>query len=508
VNGDVIETARRPEPAWQSLCLDVLRHARDNPRRPALLYGPAMFSYGDVAGIASAWAGTIRRVAGDRPLVIGIVAGSTPVAYIGSLAAQLAGAVFVPIDPTLPDGVVAERLRDVDAGLVAVDVAAEHVADRVSRAGIPTVIWDERRPVAAAEIDLRRLRHRRAGLIYILFTSGSTGRAKPTPITVAGARSAVIHARAAVALAGTDRIIQTFPVGFDLNILSTYLAWGAGAALVLPTEPGRVENVVRTCSAESCTVWFSVPSLARLVADEASLPAIRASLFCGEPLYGSDVVRWRRIAPHGSVDNLYGPTECAMVATHYRCPEQVDARVQPIGSPFPDVEAVIDTAAREATGELLLGGVQTMPGYWRRPAETRRAMLRRGRERLYRTGDLVTRGPDGQLQFVGRVDDQVKVMGHRIELQEVNLMILAVSGVDEAVAFAVTDATTNCKRLVAVYTSRRGLDPAELHAVLTKRCPSWMVPWPLVRAGELPRNASGKTSVAQLRREFAARALA
>jgi acyl-coenzyme A synthetase/AMP-(fatty) acid ligase len=267
---------------------------------------------------------------------------------------------------------------------------------------------------------------------------------------------------------------------------------------VAPVEPARAQDVVHTCVASSCTVWFSVPSLARLVPDVV-LPGLRASLFCGEALYGSDLDRWRRIAPNGSVHNFYGPTECAMVATHYRCSDDdTGSAVLPIGTPLPGVRAAIDP-----NGELLLGGAQMMPGYWRRPLETRHAMRRRGRERLYRTGDLVSRGPDGELHFAGRLDDQVKVMGHRIELQAVTLALLDVAGVDEAAAFVVPDETTRCERLVAAYTSQRGIEPAQLQTQLSRRCPPWMVPWPLVRVQDLPRNDNGKTSVAELRRRYA-----
>jgi acyl-coenzyme A synthetase/AMP-(fatty) acid ligase len=484
----------------QSLCLDVLRRARDHPERAALVHDGAMFSYADVAGVAAAWAQAIRTAApDDRHLVVAVLAGSTPVAYLGSLAAQLAGGVFVPVDPGLPDELIRDRLEAVGARLLAVDVRDRHRAVLGHRMGVPVLLWDEQRPGPGAELDLARLWRRRADLLYILFTSGSTGRAKPTPITIAGARAAVAHTRAAVAVTADDRLVQTFPVGFDLNILTTYLAWSSGAALVVPVRPARAQDVVHACVAASCTVWFSVPSLARLVPDGVVLPGLRASLFCGEALYRGDLDRWRRIAPNGSVHNFYGPTECAMVATHYRCPDdETGSGVLPIGTPLPGVRAAVDP-----NGELLLGGAQLMPGYWRRPAETRRAMRRRGRERLYRTGDLVSRGPDGELHFAGRLDDQVKVMGHRIELQAVTLALLDVAGVDEAAAFVVPDETTRCERLVAAYTSQRGIEPAQLQTQLSRRCPPWMVPWPLVRVQDLPRNGNGKTSVAELRRRYA-----
>jgi acyl-coenzyme A synthetase/AMP-(fatty) acid ligase len=282
-------------------------------------------------------------------------------------------------------------------------------------------------------------------------------------------------------------------------------------------------------------VWFSVPSLVRLVPESASLPAVRHSLFCGEALYASDVAKWRGIARHSTVHNLYGPTECAMVATHYQCPDApgpagaADPAIVPIGWPLPGVDAEVAEVAGRAgadragadragggragggraggggQGELLLGGRQMMPGYWRQPAETRRSMVLSAdrRRRMYRTGDLVTRDASGLLHFVGRLDDQVKVMGHRIELQEVTLALSAIDGVSEAVAFTVTDDATRCERLVAAYTSHTGVNPAEVRGLLLTRLPRWMVPWPIIKAGALPRNSSGKTSAAMLRQQFA-----
>lgn len=307
-----------------------------------------------------------------------------------------------------------------------------------------------------------------------------------------------------------DRLIQTFPVGFDLSILATYLAWTSGAALLLPQRPDQAENILLTGSAESCTVWFSVPSLIRLMLEGASLPTVRHSLFCGEALYASDVAKWRGIAGNTAVHNLYGPTECAMVATHYECPGTPGSGVVPIGWPLPgvaaEVAAIPDSGGPDddGPGELLLGGRQMMPGYWRQPEETRKSMViwPDQRRRMYRTGDLVRRDANGLPHFIGRADDQVKVMGRRIELQEVALAVSGIDGVSEAVAFTVTDDATGCEHLVAVYTSKAGVNPAQVRKLLMSRLPHWMVPWPIIQAGALPRNGSGKTSAEMLRRQF------
>jgi amino acid adenylation domain-containing protein len=473
-----------------------------------------MFSYGDIAGIAASWARDLRSEIPPRSQfqIVAIIAPSSPVAYIGSLAAQIADSIFVPIDPVLPAEVINRRLRDIRPSCIALDARCKGLLAELDDQGLPVMIWDEHRAGSAGT--LRLPPGRPAGLVYILATSGSTGPAKLTPIRAVGAWQAVAQVRARLGIGPGDRLIQTFPVGFDLSILSAYLAWTSGAALVLPAQPDLPEGILLTGSAESCTVWFSVPSLVRLVPESASLPAVRHSLFCGEALYASDVAKWRGIARHSTVHNLYGPTECAMVATHYQCPDApgpagaADPAIVPIGWPLPGVDAEVAEVAGRAggggQGELLLGGRQMMPGYWRQPAETRRSMVLSAdrRRRMYRTGDLVTRDASGLLHFVGRLDDQVKVMGHRIELQEVTLALSAIDGVSEAVAFTVTDDATRCERLVAAYTSHTGVNPAEVRGLLLTRLPRWMVPWPIIKAGALPRNSSGKTSAAMLRRQF------
>jgi non-ribosomal peptide synthetase component F len=305
-----------------------------------------------------------------------------------------------------------------------------------------------------------------------------------------------------------DRCSQTFDLTFDLSVFDMFVAWERGACVCCPSErelmaPG---SFVRRAG---LTVWFSVPStgafmrkLGMLKPD--SYPSLRWSLFCGEPLPDEVARAWAAAAPNSTVENLYGPTEatiaCTVQAFDPARPRELSVNgIVPIGEPLGDMTAlVVDEDLREVApggdGELLMAGPQVTPGYWHDPERTAAAfVVPPGRDAVhYRTGDRVRRPTNGgPLAYLGRVDHQIKVLGHRVELGEIEAALREESGIDAAIAVGWPLTPSGAGGIVA-FLGDLEVDVDALRSALSARLPDYMVPRKVVLLEELPLNANGK----------------
>ena len=232
-------------------------------------------------------------------------------------------------------------------------------------------------------------------------------------------------------------------------------------------------------------------------------PSLRYSLFCGEALPGKFAVAWQAAAPNATLENLYGPTEATIAITAYRwdpelSPERWGKEITPIGWAFEGqgtcvVDENLEVVAPGQAGELLLGGSQLTAGYWKDGEKTRDRFvhLADGR-RWYRTGDRVCEQDDGCLIYLGRVDDQVKVRGYRVELQEIDLALLEVCGSAQVVSVAWPVRDGSADGIVAFVSGdlERGAD--QIIQGCRDRLPDYMVPREVRFIDSLPRNANGK----------------
>jgi acyl-CoA synthetase (AMP-forming)/AMP-acid ligase II len=233
-----------------------------------------------------------------------------------------------------------------------------------------------------------------------------------------------------------------------------------------------------------------------------AFPILRWSLFCGEALPAAVTQEWAEAAPSSTVENLYGPTEATIACTAYRwdsvrSPEEAELGIVPIGHAFGAMSTLVAGDAQQEVpagepGELLLGGPQVVQGYWHDEEVTARAFVSVDGRRYYRTGDRVRR-PDGDepLRYLGRLDNQIKVLGHRVELGEVEAAIREETGIDAVVAVGWPRSPTGVAG-IAAFVGETELDVASLKERLGARLPSYMVPRELRLLPELPQNANGK----------------
>ncbi len=406
-----------------------------NPEAEALRIDQQRYSYRWLHERALAIAGDVVANTG-RPRRVGLLASRTGQAYAGVIAALYAGAAVVPLNPDFP----AERTRQMitAAGLDAliVDERGEALLSTLADAlvGVPVTGEPTGAPLAAP------MAQEPDDVAYILFTSGSTGRPKGVPVLHRNVDAYLRFVHDRYQLTPDDVLSQTFELTFDLAMFDLFVGWGAGATVVC-VPPRAFAKLRETIAAHGITVWFSAPSVISLVRRRwglgaGDLPTLRWSLFCGEPLLAHDAADWQAAAPNSIVENLYGPTELTISCSVHRWdPDASPARcvndVVPIGFLHPGLRYRI-----EPSGELCVTGDQMFPGYLD-PADDEGRFLDVDGERWYRTGDVVRQIDGGELAYLGRIDNQVKIRGIRVELAEIEWALRRVTGITDAVAVVV-----------------------------------------------------------------------
>jgi amino acid adenylation domain-containing protein len=518
--GPLRSAARRPpEPVAPegSLLAGFLRSARAAPESPALAIDGAERTYAEVEEAARAWAAAVLGACGGRCERLAFLAERSEVAYVAPLAALFAGAAFVPLNPAFPAARTRAMITSARPDALLVDPNLLPRARDIVRG-----IDDPPRLVAQPAVG--RVEEASAAapgdLAYLLFTSGSSGTPKGVPIAHGNVTAFLERVVRRYALGPGDRFSQTFDQTFDLSIFDLFGAWSSGACVCALSRSDLLAPAAAV-DRLGLTVWFSVPSLASILRGNGrlrpgSMPTLRWSLFCGEPLLEADAEAWQVAAPNSTVENLYGPTELTIACAAYRwererSPERCGAGQVPIGHVFDGLdELLLDESGAptaDEVGELAVAGDQRFAGYWRDPASSARALVELeardgGRRAFYRTGDRVRRLPGGGYAFVGRTDHQVKVRGHRVELGEVEAAMRRQPGVEEAAAIPLADGDGAIHGLAGAVTGT-AIDPAALLEHLRSALPPYAVPRRIMRLESMPRNANGKLDRGRLRDELA-----
>ncbi|MGH1489978.1 MAG: amino acid adenylation domain-containing protein [Acidimicrobiales bacterium] len=491
------------------------------PAAPAVVAGNDSRTYGQLHEQAAKLAGALSQTGADRADLarVGVFYDRGPDAYAAVLAVLLVGATYVPINPHHPVGRIRRtvELADLDvivadrAGLAALEaLAAEMPLPPVIAPGEPQggIVAVGRQSIANADhIYQATAEHCSADdLAYLLFTSGSTGDPKGVPITHGNAMSFLTENAEYYDFGPQDRCSQTFDLTFDLSVFDLFMTWQAGACLY-PLPQAAMLAPVDFVTQNKLSVWFSVPAVVALLIKRGSMateamPTLRHSLFCGEALTVDVAKAWAAAAPNSTVENLYGPTELTIACSRYRWTEHTESQtmngVVPIGAPFPSMEAIIidnsDSLVEAGQeGELCLTGPQQFNGYWRNEAKTADRFLTVAGRRYYRTGDRVVKRDD-VLHFVGRVDNQVQVLGHRVELGEVEAAIRTIPEVVDVVAFGLPHGAASVTHLGAAVTLADGSISNErvLRRAAAERLAPYMRPRTVKICDRFPLNANGK----------------
>jgi amino acid adenylation domain-containing protein len=499
------------------------------PERPAIEVGGHTLSYKDLFSKAASLAATLQQESPSaEPLFTGVFAYRSVIAFAGVLASLFRGHGYVPLNRTFP----AERTRNMllrsGCRALIVDSESAKQLDEMLFGMIEPMLVLMPDEENAGELRSRWPRHTFLGagdlqraeawqpvwsspnsLAYLLFTSGSTGVPKGVMVSHANVAHFVDVMVERYRITERDRFSQNFDMTFDLSAFDMFVAWERGACVCCPSTKSLL-SPGRFIQDSKLTVWFSVPSVGLFMKRLGLLkpgryPDLRWSLFCGEPLPAELAEDWVGAAPHATLENLYGPTELTIACTSYRwnpgkSPTECHLGVVPIGEPFPSMKAVVvDEALGEVApgtdGELLVAGPQLTLGYWKDPQRTGSAFVipPHHTQTYYRTGDHVRRPAKQKdpIVYLGRVDQQVKVLGHRLELGEVEALLREQPGVDSAVAIGWPLTASGAGGVVAFVTGN-GLKGDVIRAKLQSRLPFYAVPREIRVMSQLPLNVNGK----------------
>ncbi len=444
---------------------------------------------------------------GDR---VGVHLHSSTAAMVAVHGVLRSGAVVVPLDPDAPAAYLSDLVRRCGIRTIVTEAASTRLAPLAVAgvstaigggevAGIRTIAWDalddvEPGPPAPITED---------DPAYIIWTSGSTGRPKGIVHTHRSGRRYAELTVSTYGLRHEDRIASSAPLHFDQSTFDLYAGPAAGATTVMVPAPVLrfPASVTERLADERITAWYSVPSLLiqllrRGALDQRDLGALRWVLFGGEVFPAGQLAELMTLLPGVRFSNVYGPAEVNQCTFHHLdAPPAVD-EIVPIGSAWDDTELlVVDADGRPvdaSPGELLVRTATAMRGYWDDPTTTATALrsITGHGDGWYATGDLVERRHDGELVFLGRRDHQVKIRGHRVELEAVESVLLDQPGIAEAAVLP--ERHDDGDRLVALVVAATTFDERALLGALRTVLPTYAVPARVVPTDRLPRTSSAK----------------
>jgi len=484
-----------------ALCVHQLfeEQAALRPEAPAVVTPDVELTYGELNRRANRFARSLRRLGAGPEVAVGVMLESSRAALVALLGVLKSGGAYLPLDPSYPPERLRFMLEDARVSLL---ITRPGLREELSRdyAGRVVTLEDERDdPDPEGDENLPPAASPDS-LAYVIYTSGSTGTPKGVMVAHRGICNLAAAQARAFDVRPESRVVQFAPLSFDASVSEIFMALTAGATLCLGArETLYLETdfvpLLRGLSVTTATLPPAVLSLL----NPLEFPDIQTVISAGESCTPDLVARW---APGRRFFNAYGPTEATVCATVAECTAD-EPGAPPIGRPISNVrvyllDAGLNPVPVGVRGELCVAGAGLARGYLGRPSLTADRFLpdhfsHEPGARLYRTGDLARWLADGQLEFLGRDDQQVKVRGFRIEPGEVEAALSAHESVRDCVVVAQGEAAHE-RRLVAYYVAAAGreVDAAALQEFARERLPAFMVPSVFVALDELPLTPSGK----------------
>ncbi len=489
-------------PAEQNLCVQELfaRQVARTPDRVAVVFQEQELTYRELNRRANRVANLLRAEHGIGPSQrVGIFVERSLEMIVGLIGILKSGAAYVPLDPAYPDERVFSVLHDAQVAAV---VTLKKLQMRLPALDDLAVIALDAHDLLAAGTDEPDLQVESSlsDLAYLIYTSGSTGKPKGVMVEHSNLANFFCGMDERIGHQPEDVLLTSNSYAFDISVLELFWTLTRGIKTVIVESPA---DLLQQAKKHGATLLQGTPSLMKMALEQeaaaGALQSLRLLMLGGEALSRSLVERLQEKLSC-RLFNMYGPTETTVWSSIYEVGKGEKGAV-PIGSPILNTEFyVLDAHGQPVPdgvfGELYIGGSGVARGYWQRPELTAERFLAnrfRGEGSMYRTGDQVRRRRDGQIEYEGRLDQQVKVRGFRIELGEVEAVLTSHPQLKEATAAAVPDPQGDL-RLVGYVVPRAGELPTsgDLRAFVGERLPNFMVPTAFVMLEQLPLTPNGK----------------
>ncbi|HET6975215.1 MAG TPA: amino acid adenylation domain-containing protein [Pyrinomonadaceae bacterium] len=503
----------RKESSWQKQCIHQLfeQQVRERPNQIAVVVGTEQVTYGELNVRANRLAHYLLRHGVETESRVCICLDPGVEMIVAMLGVLKTGAAYVPLDPGYPKGRLAFMLGDCGARVLLTNRSL--LDGRLTHDALRTVCLDSERAEIMRESQVNpEISLSSDNLIYVIYTSGSTGRPKGAGVTQAGFVNLVKWFTSEFELTEREQVLVTSSFSFDLTQKDIFAPLVVGARLhFLTSSFYDPADVVETISENRITSLNCTPSAFYPLIDVAGpdfkkLASLKHVFLGGEPINLARLREWTSTANfNGEIVNTYGPTECTDTCSSFRLIDLEKATsAPPIGRPNDNAELFIldehlNLVPQGVAGELCVGGVGVGRGYLNDSSATAERFVPHPYShvpgaRLYCTGDLARHLSDGNIEFLGRFDHQVKVGGYRIELGEVETAMVQHQEVKDCVVVVRSDAHGHA-RLVAYVVSRqgaRGCDATMLRRYLADSLPAHMIPSVFVSLEQLPLAPSGK----------------
>ncbi|WP_247537499.1 non-ribosomal peptide synthetase [Ralstonia pseudosolanacearum] len=494
--------AERPLPPHTAIHL-MLEQAQRHPQRIALRDADGALSFGDFAQAVRAVASGLPG-RGEAPVVVAIALPRS-VAWITTIAGVMAaGAVYMPLEADNPDARILELLSEAKVSHLVCDARQQaRFAELLQRHDAPVRLHVHGEPAVSGEgFCLPEM----DDLAYVLFTSGSTGKPKGAMLEHRGMLNHMLAKIEDLQMGAEDVLAQTAPVTFDVSVWQALTGLACGAQTVVYAKDVQLDpaGFCARLKQDGVSVLEIVPSYFALLLDyleahPTDLGALRVLLQTGEALKHELVVRWFALYPHIRLVNAYGPTEASDDITHHTLTVPPADAIVPIGRPIRNMWVhILDEQDRlvplGTPGEICVSGIGVGRGYINAPDKTLAAfdfahpLGQWSSGRLYRTGDIGKWRADGDLAYLGRKDEQVKIRGMRIEIGEIENALLSVEHVQNAAV--VLQPGEPGGYLIGVVQGQA--DPSQVQRQIAQRLPDFMLPEHILRCDTLPLNAAGK----------------
>ncbi|HMS34192.1 MAG TPA: amino acid adenylation domain-containing protein [Ignavibacteria bacterium] len=489
------------------VCLHKLIEIQANktPGSIAVISEDRQLTYGELNRRSNQLAAYLSKLGVSTGDLCGLCVERSLEMVTGILGILKAGAAYIPIDPEYPQSRVEFMIKDSKAKVL---ITQKSLAIDLPK-GISKIVYidDDWKDISKEDDKNSESNATLNNTAYVIYTSGSTGQPKGVMISHASIVNHMLWMKDVFKFDSSDSVFQKTPFSFDASVWEFYMPLIIGGRLIMAKPQGHMDTpyLVETIIVNNITILQLVPSLLKMLLDEKGIENCKSlkTVYCGGEALTYELQEKLFSRLDVNFYNLYGPTEATIDVTYFKCEGEYKSRYFPIGKPVYNAAAyVLDKYMNPVpvgvAGELFLGGAGIAQGYLNNPELTNEKFIddifsKQTGKKLYRTGDLAKYSEDGNLEFLGRADHQVKLRGFRIELEEIEAKLLKHNAVKEAVVIVRED-KPGVQRLTAylIYSDKNEVDHNDLRNYLRESLPEYMVPADFVSLDELPMTPNGK----------------